>query len=82
MDCKKVTEELVFLFADEAQGQGHELLIAYREHVSLCPHCAHKAQFTRKFLAIVRKRAARRTAPTSLRERILASMLHRSPEGG
>jgi anti-sigma factor (TIGR02949 family) len=80
MNCKKVTEELVFLFADEAEGQGHELLIAYREHVSHCPHCANRAQITRRVLTIVRERAVRRQAPTDLRERILAKMARQIAE--
>ncbi len=75
MNCKKIKEELVFLFADNEMGQ--ELLISFRRHVSDCPHCAREAQRARLFLTVLRERAARRPVPRGLRSKILASLPHR-----
>lgn len=75
MDCKRIKEELVFLFADNEMGQ--ELLISFRRHVSVCPHCAREAEYTRELLTIVRRRAIRRPAPRGLRTKILAALPHR-----
>ncbi len=75
MNCKQIKEEMVFLFADNEMGQ--ELLIAFRRHVSVCPHCAREAQNARSFLTILRERTVRRPAPRGLRSRILASFPHR-----
>ncbi|MCP3958682.1 MAG: hypothetical protein GY719_12585 [bacterium] len=75
MNCKQVKEEMVFLFADNEMGQ--ELLVAFKRHVSACPHCAREARFTRTFLTIVRKRVVRQSAPRGLRSKILASFPHR-----
>ncbi len=75
MDCKKIREELVFLYADNEMGR--ELLVAFRRHVSLCPHCAREARFTRRLLTVVRERAVRWRAPRRLRAKILAGMPHR-----
>lgn len=75
MNCKLIKEELVFLFADDEMGQ--ELLIAFRRHVSDCPHCAREAQLARSFLTVLRKRTVRKAAPRGLRTRILASFPHR-----
>ncbi len=75
MDCKQIKEELVFLYADNEMGQ--EVLIAFKRHVSVCPHCARKAEFTRRLLELVRERARRRQAPRRLRAKILAGLPHR-----
>lgn len=75
MDCRKVREEYVFLYADNEMGR--ELLVAFRRHVSRCPHCAQEAQYTRRLLALVRERAVRRQAPVDLRAKILARLPHR-----
>ncbi len=75
MDCKRIKEELVFLFADNEMGQ--ELLISFRRHVSVCPHCARQAEYTRALLAVVRQRAVRRPVPRGLRTKILAGLPHR-----
>lgn len=74
-DCKKIHEELVFLYADNEMGQ--EMLVAFKRHLAVCPGCAQDAQFIQKFLMIVRQRCARASAPNSLRERILAALPHR-----
>ena len=75
MNCKQVKEEMVFLFADNEMGQ--EMLVAFRRHVSACPHCAREARLARTFLTLVRKRVVRRAAPRGLRSKILASFPHR-----
>ena len=75
MNCKELREEFVFLFADNEMGQ--ERLVAFRRHVADCPDCAQQAEFTCRLLTIVRKRAVRWEAPSSLRARILAGLPHR-----
>ena len=75
MDCKKVKEELVFLYADNEMGR--EVRVAFKRHVSLCPRCARKAEFTRRLLDLIRERARRREAPRRLRAKILAGLPHR-----
>ena len=75
MDCKKIKEELVFLYADNEMGQ--ELLIAFHRHVSACPHCAQEDRYTRQLLSIVQRRAIRLQAPRRLRTKILAGLPHR-----
>jgi len=75
MDCKQVKEELVFLFIDNEMGQ--EILIAYHEHISHCPHCAQELRYTRRLIATVRRTSQRQPAPDRLRKRILSSMPHR-----
>lgn len=76
-DCKKIHEELVFLYADNEMGQ--EMLVAFKRHLADCPECAQDAQYTQKFLMVFRQRARRARAPRSLRERILAGLAHRRP---
>ena len=75
MDCRKIREELVFLYADNEMGR--ELLVAFQRHVPLCPNCAREARFTRRLLTVVRERAVRWRAPRRLRAKILARMPHR-----
>ena len=75
MDCRQIKEELVFLFVDNEMGR--DLLVAYRRHVSICPHCAREARYTEHFLTLVRRPTVRRTAPRGLRSRILAALPHR-----
>jgi len=75
MNCKKIREELVFLYAD--QEMEAELRIAFDRHVADCPHCAQSTQYTTRLLMIVRERAGRCSAPNRLRERILATLPHR-----
>jgi len=80
MDCRKIREELVFLYVDDDE-MGQELLVAFHRHVSDCPHCAQKAQLTRRLLTIVRERTERRRAPGHLRLKILANLPHRRTSG-
>jgi mycothiol system anti-sigma-R factor len=71
MDCSSF-EEIVFLYSDNQLEQ--ELVVLYRRHIKLCPHCAHKAVYTERLLTILRRRCNRATAPAELRERILAAL--------
>ena len=80
MDCKRVKDELVFLFTDNEMNQ--ELLVAFCRHVSACPHCARKTDYTCRLLRIVRTRAVRWPAPGHLRTRILTEMRHRRDRNG
>ena len=75
MNCKRIHEELVFRFADNEMEL--ELQVAFKRHVADCPHCAREAQYTRRLLMIVRQKVERCSAPTHLRERILAALPHR-----
>ncbi len=71
MDCSRF-EEIVFLYSDNQLEQ--ELVVLYRQHIELCPRCAHKAVYTERLLTILRRRCNRATAPEELRERILAGL--------
>ena len=73
-NCKNFHQELVFRFVDNELGQ--ELKVAIHRHVADCPHCAQQEQFTRRFLMLVRERAGRQSAPSRLRDRILAGLRH------
>lgn len=75
MDCKKVMEELVFRLADDDLAQ--DLIVAYRQHVECCPHCARRTKRTRYVLTVVRERTARLQAPKSLRLKIIAGLSNR-----
>jgi hypothetical protein len=80
MDCRKIREELLFLYADNEMGQ--ELLVAFHRHVSDCPNCAQKAQNAQRLLTILqtvlREHVVRRRAPGHLRLKILANLPHRT----
>ena len=71
MDCSRF-EEIVFLYSDNQLEQ--ELVVLYRRHIELCPHCARKSVYTERLLTILRRRCHRATAPAELRERILAGL--------
>ena len=75
IDCKKVCEEWIFLWFDNEMGE--EMVLAFRSHISDCPHCAEKTQFRKHFLAIFRKKCVRQPPPGDLRDKILAKMPHR-----
>ncbi len=74
-NCKKIHEELAFLYLDNEMGQ--EMVIAFERHIARCPGCAKEARFTERLLMIVRERTGRSKAPSHLRERILAGLPHR-----
>jgi len=74
MNCQKA-EKVLFLFFD---GEIEDDLIeVFKAHLSHCPDCAHRLDFTRKFLVIIRQRCVRQVAPSRLRARILTSLPHR-----
>jgi mycothiol system anti-sigma-R factor len=74
VDCKKI-REWVFLYVDHEMRE--EMLVAFTQHISECPHCAKTKQHTETLLTIVRKRAVRQRAPGELRKKILAGLPHR-----
>lgn len=77
MKCSKV-REVVFLYTDNEMEE--ELLIAFREHLVICPECARRLDYTRRVLTVLRSRCARARAPERLRQRILTSLPHRREE--
>lgn len=75
MDCKKIKEELVFLFIDNEMGQ--DLVISYKSHVSRCPECARHERIAACFVSLLRKRNLRCEVPSKLRGKILSGLPHR-----
>jgi mycothiol system anti-sigma-R factor len=73
MDCKRV-RQVIFLYVDNEMGE--ELHIACEEHMSICPHCAQRIEYTRRWLTLVKRRCLRVQAPESLRRRIRTSLRH------
>ena len=45
-DCKKIHEELVFLYADNEMGQ--EMLVTFQRHIADCPGCAAEMDLIRR----------------------------------
>lgn len=74
MDCRKA-QEVVFLYTDNEMGE--ELLISFRSHMEICPHCAQYIRKAERLIMLVRKRCGREGAPARLRQRILTSFPHR-----
>lgn len=74
MNCTRV-KEVIFLYTDNEMEE--ELLVSFREHLVLCPHCARKIEYTERMLKVLRKGCTRTPAPESLRRRILTSLPHR-----
>ncbi len=75
VDCEKI-HEWVFLHVDREMRR-EEMVVAFRQHLSECPHCAEIKVFTETVLTIVRKRATRQIAPGDLRKKILNGLPHR-----
>lgn len=75
MDCKKIKEELVFLFID--QEMGRDLVISYKSHVSSCPECARQERSTAYFVSLLRRCNLRCEVPSRLRGKILSGLPHR-----
>jgi len=73
MDCRGV-RQVIFLYVDNEMGE--ELHIAFEEHISVCPHCAQRIEYTRNWLTLVKRRCSRVQAPESLRRRIRTSLRH------
>ena len=74
-NCKKIYEELAFLYVDNEMGQ--EMLIAFEAHIARCPPCAKEAKIIERLVMVLRERTGRCAAPSHLRERILAGLPHR-----
>jgi len=74
MDCRRF-RKVVFLYTDNEMEA--DLVIDFRQHLTLCPHCAQHIEYTLRLLSLVRKRCQRVAAPESLRDRILTSLPHR-----
>jgi mycothiol system anti-sigma-R factor len=72
MNCNRVREVLFLAIDDET---GHEWLIMAREHLSECPGCARRLDYTRRLIGLVRRHCARAAAPPTLRERILTQLV-------
>ena len=77
MDCTRF-EEILFLYTDDQLEA--EVVVTYRRHMELCPECARRAAYTQRLLMVMRQRCRRTVAPESLRQRILASLPHRTAE--
>ena len=45
MNCTRV-KEVIFLYTDNEMEE--DLLISFREHLVLCPHCARRKSSTHK----------------------------------
>ena len=71
MDCKRASE-MMFLFVDNEMQD--DLVSPFRSHLDCCGPCAHRVDYTRKFLQLFRTRCTRHAAPDGLRERILGSL--------
>jgi mycothiol system anti-sigma-R factor len=76
MECHRVREAMYWVSDNELDA---ELLPPFRDHLPLCPHCAHYYAYVSKLLALVRGCSCRYSAPSTLRIRILASL---PPRGG
>ena len=74
MNCTRV-KEVIFLYTDNEMEE--DLLISFREHLVLCPHCARRIEYTQRMLTVLRKACSKTPAPESLRIRILTSLPHR-----
>jgi len=74
MNCEAVHAAMYQVSDNELEG---ELLLSFRQHLTICSTCSHRYGFVSRLLAIVRGRCCRYEAPTTLRMRILASLPHR-----
>ena len=74
MNCDSVRAAMYQVSDNELEG---ELLLSFRQHLTLCSSCSHRYGFVSQLLAIVRGRCCRYEAPVTLRTRILASFPHR-----
>ena len=79
MNCDSVRAAIYQASDNELDG---ELLISFRQHLTLCSSCSHRYGFVSRLLAIVRGRCCRYEAPSTLRIRILASFPHRGEIAG
>lgn len=69
----------MFLVIDGEAEQ--EILVSVEQHLVQCPGCAQELEYARRFVAVLRERCRRASAPDQLRERILHK-LRQSGLGG
>jgi mycothiol system anti-sigma-R factor len=79
MNCEAVHAAMYQVSDNELDG---ELLLSFRQHLTICSTCSHRYGFVSRLLVIVRGRCCRYDAPTTLRTRILASFAHRGEAAG
>lgn len=71
MDCNGA-KQVIFLYVDNEMGE--ELHVAFERHMSVCPHCAQRIEYTQKWLTLIRRRCIRVQAPERLRRRIITTL--------
>ena len=71
MDCKGA-RQVIFLYVDNEMGE--ELHVAFERHMSVCPHCSQRIEYTQKWLTLIRRRCIRVQAPERLRRRIITTL--------
>ena len=83
MDCQRIRESMFLVSDDEMED---ELVIIFREHLSLCPPCHRRYQYVTRLLSLVRNGCQREVAPAGLevkiRERLLLIRSQGSTDGG
>jgi mycothiol system anti-sigma-R factor len=77
MDCRGA-RQVIYLYVDNEMGE--ELHISFEQHLSTCPHCAQRIEYTRQWLTLIKLRCDRVQAPERLRRRILTSLRHGSSD--
>lgn len=74
MECHRVREAMYRVSHNELDA---ELIPSFDDHLTCCPPCAEHFAYVSKLLTIVRESGGRYPAPSTLRQRILASFPHR-----
>jgi mycothiol system anti-sigma-R factor len=74
MDCHRVREAMFRATDNELEPDAIE---PFRDHLRLCPECAHYYCYVTKLVALIRERCMRLPAPSRLKVRILSSFPHR-----
>jgi len=71
MDCRHA-RQVIFLYVDNEMEE--DLHVAFERHITVCPHCAQRIEYTQRWLTLVKRRCLRVRAPERLRQRILSSL--------
>ena len=71
MDCRRA-RQVIFLYVDNEMEE--DLHLAFERHMTVCPRCAQRIEYTRRWLTLVKRRCLRVRAPEGLRKRILISL--------
>ena len=74
MECSRV-RQVIFLYTDNEMEE--DLLIAFEEHLVVCPGCARRIDYAQRLLSLLRRSCVRASAPERLRQRILTNLPHR-----